>query len=567
MKKFLIFLTIIIPMCSYSQNGYYSSPMKIPLYLSASFAELRSNHFHSGIDIKTNQTTGIPVNTIADGYISRISVSPSGFGKALYVNHPNGTSSVYAHLDRFRSDIEKYVKEKQYELKSFRVDLEVQPLLFPLRKDELIAYSGNSGSSGGPHLHFEIRDTKTQDPLNPLHYDFPVADTVPPRIYSLSLVPLNAYSHVNFKDSQSEFHVTGSGLNYKLKERQVVPVFGEIGIAIQVNDYAQTTQNRYGIYSMEMKVDGETWFFIKMDRFSFSQTRAINSYIDYAEFIKTQKRFQKLWIDPGNELNVYNYSRERGVLSFRDGNPHPVKINITDNHGNLSVLEFTLKSVYTSVEPPTQQAGEVFYHNRENEYNQDGLSLQVPEGALYTDILFQHKSKPAGKKYYSKIHTIHQETTPLHIAVPVKIETTGLPERLQSKALLVKIDTLTGRIYSAGGTWNNGEVLSSIRTFGRYAVTVDTIPPQIVPLSIESGSKLTESHRLRFRIGDNLSGVDKVEGTLNGKWMLFEYDGKSSEIIHYFDPERFDLNRRHNFKLDVTDYQGNIKTYEATFWK
>ncbi|MDX1284434.1 MAG: M23 family metallopeptidase, partial [Draconibacterium sp.] len=217
MRRCIFYLFLFISVLSYGQERYYSNPVKIPMLLSGSFAELRSNHFHSGIDIKTQGTTGIPIFAVADGYISRIAVSPTGFGKALYIKHPNGTTSVYAHLLKFQPEVENYVKNRQYEEKSYKVDLHLPSFLFPIKKDDEIAKSGNSGSSGGPHLHFEIRDTHTQEPLNPLKYNFPITDNIPPKIFSVLVVPLDEKSHVNFGTVQRSYPVVFYDGKYQLK--------------------------------------------------------------------------------------------------------------------------------------------------------------------------------------------------------------------------------------------------------------------------------------------------------------------------------------------------------------
>ncbi len=242
-KLFTLFLFFSIT-TSYAQNEYYSSPVKIPILLSGNFAELRSNHFHSGIDIKTQGVTGFPIYSVADGFVSRIVVSPTGYGNALYINHPNGTTTVYGHLQSFRDDIAEYVKENQYLQKSFKVDLKVLPGEFQIKKDDIIAKSGNSGSSGGPHLHFEIRDTKSENPLNPLKYNFDIKDTIPPKILSLMITPLSDDSYVIDDTRKRRFPIVFYNGKYHIKNNPAVPVYGEIGFAIETNDYLNGSWNK-----------------------------------------------------------------------------------------------------------------------------------------------------------------------------------------------------------------------------------------------------------------------------------------------------------------------------------
>ncbi len=567
MKKLLLILIVFYFVKSNGQERYYSDPVKMPLFLSASFGELRSNHFHSGIDIKTQGTTGIPVNSVADGFISRIVISSAGFGKAIYIDHPNGTTTVYGHLDHFRKDIDNYVKDYQYKKESFRIDFQLPENKFPVLQNEIIAYSGNSGSSGGPHLHFEIRDTKSEEPLNPLSFNFPVADNIAPKIYSLLVVPLNETAQVNNSIYKKSFPVVFYDGKFHLNDNPVIPVFNEVGFAIQTNDFLNGANNPCGIYSMQLKIDGELYFTSLMDRFSFNNSRAINSYIDYSEFIRSGRRFQKTWIDPGNPLNIYHYSRNRGIYNFNDGNIHHISIILKDTYGNTSSLDFNVKSHSTKVVRPEEKYLDYFSYDKQNNFEENDFHLLLPEGSLYTDLKFNYRSKPGGTKFYSDIHVIDSDRIPLNKNAEIEIKSKNLPEILQSKVVLAIVDTLSGRFVAAGGEFENGWVKSSIRTFGNYAVTVDTIPPRIISLSIGSNASLTESERIRFRISDDLAGIDKIEGYIDDKWILFDYDAKNNLITHYFDEERFELKKRHEFLLRVTDYRGNITTYENTFWK
>lgn len=567
MKIHCFIFFLLFTLAGFSQSRYYSDPVKIPLNLSGSFAELRSNHFHSGIDIKTKGVTGIPVNSVADGYISRIVVSPTGFGRALYIDHPNGTTSVYAHLKGFREDIEKYIKDEQYERQSFKVDLQIPRNRFKVVQDEIIAYSGNSGSSGGPHLHFEIRDTESEEPMNPLHYQFPVEDNIAPKIFSLMAVPLGEHSHVSNSTGKQKFSVVFYDGSFHLHGNPTVPLFGKVGFAVQTNDYFDNSWNKCGIYSLKLKINGELYYSFTMDRFAFHETRYLNSHIDYAEYKTTGRRYIKTWMDPGNQLRIYDYVRENGIYNFNDGNIHHIRLELTDTYGNESLLQFKVASKFSEIRTPGEEYTALFEYDRPNRFREDGIRISIPEGALYDNVKFNYAAKPGGTGFYSDIHWVHSLKNPLHKYADIKVKVKDLPERLQSKALLVKVSPNSGRFYAAGGTYGDGWVGSSIREFGNYAVAVDTVAPIIIPLSIRNSSELIESNRIRFKISDNLAGIEKIEGTLDGKWMLFEWDPKTHIIAHNFDAERFELNKRHQFVLSVTDYRGNTKTYEASFWK
>ena len=567
MRITLSLFLILISSILYAQERIFANPVKIPISLSASFGELRNNHFHSGIDIKTQGITGIPVFSVADGYVSRISVSPAGFGKALYVEHPDGTTSVYGHLENFSEAIEKWVKNIQYEKKTFQIDMPVAAGKFPVKKDELIAYSGNSGSSGGPHLHFEIRDTKTEKPLNPLLFNFPVADKTPPRIYSLLVVPLSAKSHVSSGRIKKIYPVDFSGGKYQLQGKPVIEAFGELGFAIQANDFFDGSANKCGINYLEMRVDGERRFLFQMDRISFDETRYINSFTDYEMHISKNQWFQKTWIDEGTRWSNYSFAFKKGRVEINDEKIHHIQIIAKDSHGNRAELEFDISGKFIEMQPVQENFTALFQFAETNQWETDGFKIKTDKNSFYTDLKFQYIKIPLREGFCSDIHVVHQNTVPIHKNVEIEIKTVELPDYLKSKAMLVSLDTITRKFQAAGGEYSNGWVKAGMRAFGNYAVAVDTVPPHSIPLSIRDKNSLTESQRIRFKITDNLAGIDKIEGTIDGQWALFEYDQKSSTITHYFDKERLETGKRHQFVLKVSDCKQYVSIYEATFWK
>lgn len=562
---FTIILLLIIAIFTHAQDAYFSSPLKIPLLLSGSFAELRSNHFHSGIDIKTQGVTGLPVYAAADGYIARVAVSPTGYGNALYVNHPNGTTTVYGHLSKFSPDLAKYVKDKQYEEKSFRVNLIIPSGLFPVKQNEEIAKSGNSGSSGGPHLHFEIRDTQSEDPMNPMNYNFPITDNIAPKIFSVLFVPLNDSSHVNYKTTAQSFQVVFYDGKYHIKSNPKIPVWGEIGIAIKANDYLNGTHNKCGINKLSMSVDNEEQFAFRLDRFAFKDTRYINSHIVYGKYISQKRRYIKTWLQPGNKLTVYDSNETRGIITPVQDKTQNINIEVADSHGNNSALIFSIsgkkKAIHRIIKESTP-----FAYNKSNTFENGKISIEIPEGALYDNLDFEYHSEPSPENFYSDFFFVHKKYVPLHKNITIDIKPDSLPQKLQTKAIIVNANPETGKYYSAGGNYKDGQVETTTKYFGVFAVTVDTIPPKIIPLSIKNNA-ITETSRIRFKISDDLSGINTYEGLIDGKWALFEYDAKKHVITHYFDKSRFEMGKRHNFKLTVTDSKNNSTGYECTFWK
>ena len=565
MRTFFTHLFLFFALFGMAQQRYYTDPVKIPLLLSGSFAELRSNHFHSGIDIKTQGTTGLPVYAVADGYVSRIAVSPTGYGNALYINHPNGTTSVYGHLKAFSPEIAKYVKDQQYEQQSFRVDLSVPAYLFPVKQDQEIAKSGNSGSSGGPHLHFEIRDTETEEPINPLDFGFPVKDDIAPKIFSVLLVPLTDSSHVAYSHTPKSYPVVFYDGKYHLKNNPTIPVWGEIGVAIQANDYFNDTYNKCGINLLRMSFNNEDQFSFTLNRFSFSDTRFINSHIVYSQYKTAKRRYVKTWLDPGNKLPIYTHNGSEGHIIPKNGQNDKIAIELQDSYGNASLIDFNIVGKKASVKADSS-SGELFAYNRFNRFQNDSARIEIPAGCLYTDFRFEYHTKKAPEDFYSDYHFFYNNTVPLHKNATIAIRTNHLPKPLESKVIMAYVDPKTGEFSAAGGRYANGWVTTETRNLGVYAVTVDTIPPEITPLSI-ADNKLTESSRIRFKIKDDLAGIKTIEGLLDGKWALFEYDPRTATITHYFDKERFELGKNHTFKLIISDYRNNNAVYETHFWK
>jgi hypothetical protein len=565
-RNTLILLFVLVGYKVFAQPGYYADPVQIPVFLSGNFCELRPNHFHGGIDIKIQQKIGLPIHSIADGYIYRIVVSPSGYGKALYIEHPNGTSSVYAHLDRFNERIEKYVREEQYKRKSFSVDLVPDKDLIRVKKEELIAYGGNSGSSGGPHLHFEIRDSKTQDALNPLAFNFSVTDNVPPRFYSLVAYPISENSHINSSATKRSFPAIPSGKNYTIPQNSGIQAFGKIGFAIRANDFYDGSHNICGIYSAQLKVDGEEIFAYTFDRMPFADTRYMNSHIDYEMSLTNGNRIHRMWRQPGNRLQIYHTDRNRGIIDVEDGKQYKIEITISDMEGNATTLVFQVQGTDRNIYRKLPESSHFFTYDDENSFRTPFFEIFAPVGSFYDDFYFRYNVTPRAPGLFSKSHHVHSETEPIHLPVKIRLLTEDLPQELLEKSFIGRISGGGGKSF-VGGTYANGWFEADVRNFGTYAVMTDTIPPHIHPLSIKEKIALTETNRIRFTISDNLAGIKSYEGTIDGNWVLFEYDAKYRLLTYEIDPDRLELGKRHTLVLKVKDNVDNTATYEATFWK
>jgi murein DD-endopeptidase MepM/ murein hydrolase activator NlpD len=538
---------------------YFRQPLDItPPALAGSFGEIRGNHFHSGIDFRTNQREGYPVYAVADGYISRLRVQNSGFGQALYINHPNGFTSVYGHLQRFAPKIANIVKNLEYEKKSFEIDEFPNETLIPVHKGEIIAWSGNRGSSGGPHLHFEIRDSKTEETINPQFFGIDIPDNIPPVIHGLYVYKLNQKPFNEFTPKQA-IAITGSNGNYKTTAP--LNLSGEVGFGVVTTDRHNGLSGTNGVYSIQLEVDGKMVYTSALERFAFEDSKAINSHIDYPTYLNTKRSIQKSFVEPGNPLKIYSGLVNSGRINFNDGATHQVRYLITDSKGNTSILPFTVNAGSAPISTPTVPAGINYAYNKINEFNTDDVKVIFPLGTLYSDLNFTYKKLPKpSATALSATHQIHNRYTPLHLGFDLWIKADNIPENLRSKALIVNSNGL-----SQGGNFENGFVKATPKNSGNFYITTDTIAPRIIPVNIAEGKSMTGLSKIFFRISDNLSGVKSFNGYLDGKWILMEFDTKTATLWHSFDERT--TPGKHTLELVVSDMKDNVKRYSVNFFK
>lgn len=352
---------------------------------------------------------------------------------------------------------------------------------------------------------------------------------------------------------------------YHIKKNPTIPVFGTIGFGLQALDYLDGNWSKCGIYNLTLKIDDQLVYSFSMDKFSFDETRYINSHVDYEQKIRYHRNIYKTWKDPGNKLNIYSHDGD-GLYSFTDGKTHIVRYEITDVYGNLSTFKFRVVSKKQDVEIEPKE-GIVFKYNENNHFENDKIELEFPEGSFYRDIFFQYSTETPFEGLYSLVHNIHNKYVPVHENFSIKIKPENLEENLQEKALLAYVNTAKKVSSAIGGEYKDGWVEAKMRGFGPVAVTIDTIPPTISSLSIKNKNTLVEKNRIRFKIKDNFSGIRDFRGTIDDKWVLFEYDAKNSLISYTFDQERFEFGKRHIIKLEVIDEKKNRVYYEASFYK
>ncbi|MCP4310888.1 MAG: M23 family metallopeptidase [Bacteroidetes bacterium] len=567
-KIILILLFQVAVLQSFGQPlSRYYPPLTIPIYLSGNFGEIRSDHFHSGIDIKTQGTTGHHVSTIESGYISRIKVQANGYGRSVYLAHPDGHTSVYGHLDRYREDIEKYVKGIQYRRQSHRVDIYLKPEEFPLEKGDFIAYSGNSGGSMGPHLHFEIRNSANQHPLNVLQYGFEIEDRIAPRFHKLYIYPLGHGSFVNGKAEKHSFELVYDQGVYTVPWGTSIKVSGRIGIGVEVYDYLNGAGNRCGIFSLEGYRDEQLFYQHEMDEFSFSETRYINAHIDYGEIMSSGRKPHRLYRLPNDQLRIYRKLENEGILEINEAGSRSIKVVAADVAGNSSELSFSLTGKAGIKEPsiPGKEDSRVIKFNEASIYEEEGMRVEIAAKSLYEDIEFTYLKTPPTNGFLSPAYHIHSIKTPLHKSFTLSVPAPEVEPELRNKLIFVSYDPEEEKFVSAGGKYIKGRLTASLDCFGVYSVSLDTLPPEIIPLNGSRASNQSDRKSLRYIIRDDLSDIEKYEGYINNRWALFEYDPKNDLLTYTFDKEKLSRNQEHELELYVSDSQGNVNLYHTIF--
>lgn len=565
--KAALLLFFLAPICSFSQQdkvpdipvNYFLNPLDIQLFLSGTFGEIRTNHFHSGIDIKTNQREGYPVYAVADGYISRLRVQIGGFGNAVYINHPNGLTSVYAHLQRFNDKISLAIKNHQYLKETFEADFQLTPIEIPVKKGDIIAWSGNTGGSAGPHLHFEIRNSKTEQTINPLMLGIKLQDQIKPLISGLYIYKVNDAPFNEFTTKQY-FQTIGNDGKYTLNKINTVNVSGKIGLGIITNDLMNGSANRNGIYSTTIWLDNEKIYETVVDQFYFDQTRTVNTYIDYPSKILSGRVIEKGFISKGGKTSFHKTLVNNGIIYLKDNLIHDVKYLVKDANGNESVLNFKIKSIDTSIPPAYKAKGTLLSHEQENVFSKEDIIIKFPKGAFYDDVDFTFSKSSKTATSLSPIYNIHNKLTPLHQAFELLIKVDSSLNKIKDKLVIV----------NENGAYQGGEVVNEYiraypKSFGNFHLKVDSIAPNITPINIANNANLSLQKSISVRISDNLSGIKDFKGYINGKWVLMEYDYKKGLLWHNFD-ERTGFGK-HTFTLVVSDMKKNTKTLQFNFFR
>jgi hypothetical protein len=544
-------------------------PLSGELLLSGSFGEVRASSFHAGIDFRTDGKIGQEVFASEQGYISRIRVGGTGFGKAIYIQHPNGLTTVYAHLDRFLPEVENYVKEHQYKQKTFDINLWLKPSEFPVKRGELIAYSGNTGSSGGPHLHYEVRSTKNQIPLNPSFSNLEIKDNLKPVINGLWVYPIDELSYIHGINIATEVNVHQNKGSYFTTD--TIEVQGVIGVGVKTYDYINKGSLRCGVYSIKKYVNNTLTYHFCVDQFSFAESRYATSHLDYALIQQSGKRVHQLFKDPNNRHSGFKSLVSNGRIHVKPDSIYNVSIEVADAYGHSSSIGLVLKGknfeikTPNSITIPTELSDPAWLFYNDNSKTTDWFSVFIPKNSLYDNIQFTYDVLAPIDSTFSPLIRIHNPNIALHRPYTLAIKADSVPDELTPKALIATQNG-KGKIVSAGGKYTQGFVEAQVNFFGDFFITVDTIAPIIKPLNISNNRNMNEEASINFEVRDSLSGIASFEGAIDNNWVLFESDPKNNLLIYKFDSKRLEKNQKHNLKLRVTDHKDNVSEFSCSFY-
>ena len=537
----------LFPEKKYPQN-YFIWPVGARIALAANFGELRPNHYHMGLDCKTDQKENLPVYAAADGYIAKINIDPTGFGQAIYINHPNGLTTLYAHLNEFYPELETYIKQQQYKLKQWRVILEIPANLFPVKKGELIARSGNTGGSQGPHLHFEIRDTKTDNVLNPLLFGFPIEDNIAPEIIRLAV----------YDRRMSTYEQTPK--IYPLKKINGIyqPIGGKIKVYSNKVSFAITAYDRYtgstnqnGIFRGEIFEDEKALTAFEMDSISYDETRCVNAHIDYKTRAMGGQFLQLLSQLPGYANGIYKSAwGQDGVIKLNDVGSHKIKIIVSDANNNSSLLIFDLIKDSVVSDRKEIAKGELFKPGNINVFENETLSFYLPENSIFDSFHFKLIETPSitGRKIYK----IQEDYVPVYQYFPIKIKDNF---SISDTGHIVMKQVNNGKEKYKKAIYENGWYKSMFRDFGTFQLVLDNIPPIVTPTGgFRDGITVSKSNRIAFAVTDNTKEIGQFSGFIDDTWILFSND-KGRVFVYTFD--QFCPPGEHTLRIVVKDIAGN----------
>ena len=558
---FLLFLWVSF--LSFSQEkypkNYFQNPLDIPLELSGTFGELRSNHFHAGLDIKTQGKVGFKVFAVADGYISRIKVQQYGYGKTIYITHPNGYTSVYGHLSKFNTKIDAYVKRIQYKKENYETgNIFPKKGAFILKKGQIIAFSGDTGGSGGPHLHFEIRDTKTEHVINPILFGISIPDSKSPTIQSLLGYPLSEDARINQQNNSHKISIKHMGNGKYIADR--ITASGTIGFGIHVFDRLDNAWNKNGIYSLEMLVNGKRHYYHDVSTFSFAESKYLNLLIDYSYYKKYKRRIQKTFKENKNELSIYKGLINNGKINIKSGFNYSIEIIAKDIVGNTSSVKIPVigkKSNAVFKKQKDTTAYKIIADNFQK-FKKENITIAFPKNTFYQDIYLDFKVD-------SGVANVHTPSIPLNKSYTLTFNVSKYTS--QEKEQLYIANTEYAKYPRYVNTRKKDTTFyTTTKTLGKYTLKIDTLKPDVKILYIYNKQWITSAKTLKVKVSDVDSGIKNWRATIDNTWVLMQYNHKKGVLTYNFS-DKILVGSKHIFKIVLSDNVGNTTERSITFFK
>jgi hypothetical protein len=564
MRVTALLLCWLMPLFAHAQSAdephypkdYFRNPLNIPILLAGNFGECRTGHFHSGVDIKTQGKENLPVHAAGDGYISRIKTEKGGFGHAIYITHPNGYTTLYAHLNNFAPELQRHLRKQQYEKKRWDLDLSFAADKFPVKKGDLIAYSGNTGASSAPHLHFEIRDSKSEHPLNPQLFGLKVTDNTPPVATELVFYRGNVYdrdlvSYTLAKNGKTYKPTRSGNANYSIIADTIEVPEGMTGVGINADDYMEGSENTITFYTAKVALDEQLQCIVRMDDIGYDVSRYMHAYTDYYAKQVYKKWIQCLFRVPGNKLPaVYAaVNKNAGRLDLKGSEAHLLTVELTDNNGNTTLVSTYIKPKATAPVSKNENRCTPFYHERSNEFTGANISFTLDERELYDDICFTSEQIPDD---LSDKFRLHYPYIPLHHYFDLMIRPNkSIPQSLKSKIVLMYSDG-KDEDGKAAQPADKGWYKANVRNFGTYWLAIDTTAPNIVSMQ-RNGANMAKASQLAFTVKDAVTSVKTYSGMLDGEWICFEQHG--SDFFYEFDQHC--AKGKHELVFRAEDENGN----------
>ncbi len=555
-RYIIIFLFSVVQLLDISLKAddvHFFPPFDFPTLFSGNFAELRSNHFHGGVDFKTQGVTGKPIHAPADGYVSRVTVAPGGYGNAMYITHFNGYTTVYGHLEKFMPAIERLVRERQYRDETFSVDISFGPDEFPVKRGEVISLSGNTGYSFGPHLHFEVRSQEGNRLINPLiFYKEQVRDTKPPKAYAVALYPRSGKGSVAGSNKRAIRKINGNTISDTLR------AWGEVGFGVKALDFMDNTSNNYGVYRIELTVDDSLLYSSTMDSVSFSENRLINAWVDYEAYYMRGEWIMRSHLIDNNPLKLLSVDENRGWLRVDEERLYHVEYTLADYHGNVSRYHFFVKGEHCDAQPVNSGAAQYFCWDTDNELRDLGMRLKIPKGELFEDAAL-HVVRTEQPDALSDRYNLNGITHPLWHGCELSIRLKKCPSDDAKKYYIKYIRGNGG--YGVGGVLKDGWITADISSLGCYEAAIDTVPPIVRPVNEKQWGR---NGLLSFYMSDSGTGIKSYKGYIDGNFKLFKFSSKNVRLTCNLRAEGISRGT-HHLRLLVTDNAGNETIIEKTF--